>query len=37
MYDKLFGDCSSVKKKYAKKKWNKFEEAIFEYNKECAQ
>lgn len=37
VFKELFGDCSSVKKKYAKKKWNKFEEAIFEYNKACKE
>ncbi len=36
-FNKLFGDCDVVKKKYQDKKWNEFVEAVFAYNAECAK
>ena len=35
MFDKVFPDCKDVKEEYGKKSWNKFEQAVFAYNKTC--
>lgn len=35
MFDEVFADCEAVKKEFGKKGWNKFEKALFAYNKTC--